>query len=256
MELLGRLLAAMEELHRNWDFEHQHRRETCQQVRNALIASNRKAFRAAVDEMDDETAAVFKRRLERSAGLTDTSRDKLMAVLREEYYSLFVEVRVEPWLDKTILWITRESVARLEADIKEMVEIILPANSNAIGEAAEKGDLSENAEWQFAIEEQRRLHGQLAQMQDDMTLGRILEPQDIATDSVGVGARVTLRKSDGAQVDATFLGPYESDVSKRIYNYRTPLAQSLMGKNAGETVIVKLDGTESEYTIERIEPGI
>ena len=257
MELLGRILTAADELHRNWDIGHSHRRETFKLVRAAMVAGNCKMFRAAVAEMDDDTAAVFKRRIERSEGLTDSSRERLLAIIKEEFFLLFVEARVAPWLDESFLWTTNESLIKHEADLKELQEITLPANSNAIGVAAEKGDLRENSEWQFAVEEQRRLHGVLAQLQNDLIRARIIDPHEIATDSVGIGSKVKLRRStDGEQIEATFLGPWESDVTKHIYNYKTPLALSLMGKALGETVPAKLDGIEAEYTIESIEAGL
>ena len=254
LELLGRLLTAMDELHRDWDVAQQHRRESCQQVRTALIANGCKMFRAAVEQMDDELAGGFKRRVERSDGLSHSSRDKLLMILREEFYLLFVEARVEPWLDKSVIWATNESAHRQEAEIKELHDVKLLANSRAIGVAAEKGDLRENSEWQFAIEEQRRLHGLLAKMQDDLIRIRILDPNDVPTDTVGVGSRVTLcSNSDGTKVDVTFLGPWESDINKKIFNYQTPLAQLFMGKAVGAAVTTRFDGgSEVEYTIERI----
>ena len=155
-----------------------------------------------------------------------------------------------------VLWTTEASLHRQEAVLTELVEITLPANSRAIGAAAERGDLSENSEWQYAVEEQRRLNARVAQLRDDLTRARIIRADDIPDDQVSVGSHVVLRGSDGREVELTILGPWESDVEKRIYNYKTPLAQSLLGADVGVQVTLKLTGTEDEYVIERISRGV
>ena len=256
LDLLSRLLAAMQDLGRDPDADRDVRRTAFQQIRSALAAGGCKAFLDAVGQMDRGVAATIKRRIERSPGMSPSTQDALMAVLRENFYELFIQQKVDPWLDETVLWTTEASLHRQEAVLTELVEITLPANSRAIGAAAERGDLSENSEWQYAVEEQRRLNARVAQLRDDLTRARIIRADDIPDDQVSVGSHVVLRGSDGREVELTILGPWESDVEKRIYNYKTPLAQSLLGADVGVQVTLKLTGTEDEYVIERISPGV
>jgi len=145
----------------------------------------------------------------------------------------------------------------MEAQLKDIFDVKMPANSRDIGEAAEGGDISDSGDWQAAIEEQRRLQAQAAKMQDDLVRARVLHAQDVPTDSVGVGSRVTVKRvSDGELIEMSFLGPWDSDVDNRVYSYHTPLAQTLMGKTPGETVTLKIDGGEAQYTIETLASAL
>ena len=142
-------------------------------------------------------------------------------------------------------------------DKRRSVLRVLPVPDGAIGAAAEHGDLSENSEWKFAIEEQRMLKAQAAKIENELASTRILDPEHVPTETVGIGSRVTLRHvGNDRELQLTFLGPWESDVRRRIYSYRTPLALAFMGKTVGETGTIKLDGEEAEYTIAEITCGL
>jgi transcription elongation GreA/GreB family factor len=257
LDLLSRFLAVMQELHREHDVDNDFRREACQKIRNALTESGCSRFLEALEQMDEGVARTIKRRIERSPGLSVSTREELLQLIREKYYKLFLKEKVDPWLDESVVYLTEESLHRKEAELKELTEERIPANSKAIGAAADLGDLSENGEWQYAIEERRRLLGQVANLQDDLARARIIEPRDIPTDYVGIGSRVTVKPVDGGEpVDLTFMGPWETDVDARVYSYKTPLAQSLMGLSVGETTTLKLGGVEGEYVVEAIAPGL
>jgi transcription elongation GreA/GreB family factor len=206
-----------------------------------------------IQDIDEGLARTIKRRVERADGLSDASREQLLGILREEFYTLFMKEKVDPWLDESVTWITEKSMLAIEAELKELNEVTIPANSRAIGAAAELGDLSENGEWQYAIEERRRLQGKVAQLQDEMVRARVLSPEDVPIDNVGIGSTVTLTPSDGGEpVELTILGPPEADVDNRVYSYRTPLAQAMLGHAPGDTVTLKLGGNEATYRIETI----
>lgn len=255
LELLSRLLRIMQELARDPGASRPRRREAFRQIRSALVAENCRGFRAALEEMDEGVAETIKRRIRRSSGLTVSSRDTLLGLLRDEFYSLFLTVKVEPWLDESVIWATPAAIRRKQDELRQIEDVTIPANSRAIGVAAEKGDLSENSEWQYAIEERRRLQAAAARIRGELAIARPLNPHDVPTDSVGIGSQVTLNGADGRRVELTVLGPWESDAGKRIYSYKTPLALSILGKGAGTTLTLKLDGAEGRYTIERIEPA-
>ena len=257
LELLSRLLNAAQSISSDLEIRREVRRDAFGEIRAALTANGCKVFREIVEHIDAEVAATLKRRVERSDALSPTSRDRLLAALREHFYGLFVQEKVAPWLDENVLWTTEASLHRQEEELKDLLEVKIPANARAIGAAAELGDLSENSEWQYAVEEQRRLNARVAQLQNDLVRARVLSEGDVPRDSVGVGSRVVVKAvSDGQEVTLDFLGPWESDVSKRIYSYKTALAMSLMGKPVGETVALNLGGTVSDYRIERLEAAV
>ncbi|GAF78702.1 unnamed protein product, partial [marine sediment metagenome] len=92
---------------------------------------------------------------------------------------------------------------------------------------------------------------------DDLVRARVLDAGDVPADTVGVGSRVTVKRlSDGAEIEMSFLGPWDSDVENRAYSYRAPLAQALMGKTPGQTVTLKIDGPETEYTIQHLASAL
>ena len=254
LDLLSRLLKIMQEMHRDPDIDRTLRRETFGQIRGALTAGGGKRFRETIVKLDEGVAATVKRKIEVNNGLSDTSREALLGVLREEFYALFIQAKIAPWLDESVIWTTKESIERLEAELKELLDVAIPANSRAIGEAAALGDLSENAEWQYAVEEQRRLNSRVAQMQNDLIRARTLNTGDVPKDTVGIGSKVAVRRlSDQQETELTILGPWESNVEMSIFSYRAPLALELLGKSTGETATLKLDGSAQEYAIERLD---
>jgi transcription elongation GreA/GreB family factor len=257
LDQLSRLLSLTQEIARDWDMHRTDRRDAFQEIRAAFIADRCRSFRAALHELDDDVAETVKRRVERCDGLSDTSRDQLLNIMREEFGILFVVAKVDAWLDENILWTTPESRERQQAVFKDLVEIQLPANAKDIGAAAALGDLSENSEWENAVEEQRRLNDRVLKLKNDLSRARVIDPDDVPADSVTVGSRVVLRRTaDGERFTLTFLGPWDSNVDQRIYSYQTPLALSLMGQPVGATRQVKVDGVEDEYTIEQTGPVV
>ncbi len=257
LDQLSRLLSLTQEIARDWDMHRAERRDAFQEIRAAFIADSCRSFRAALKELDEDVAETVKRRVERCDGLSDTSRDQLLNIMREDFGKLFVVAKAEAWLDENVLWTTPASRERQQAVLKDLVEVQLPANAKAIGAAAALGDLSENSEWENAVEEQRRLNDRVLKLQNDLSRARAIDPDDVPPDMVTVGSRVVLRRTaDGERVELTFLGPWDSDVGRRIYSYQTPLALSLMGKPVGATLPVKVDGVEDEYTIEQTGPAL
>lgn len=250
VDRLSRLLGVLETVDREWQMDSDRRKDVRQRIRNALSASDFAAYRAVLDDVDEGVAATLKRRIERTDGLAEAVRGEMLDLLRERFHSLFFVARVDPWDDESTVWTTREAMEARQAELKELVEVTLPANARAIGAAAELGDLSENSEWKFAQEERRRLQGRQAQLQDELARARVIEPDDVSSDSVGIGSTVTLRRpDDDERVELTFLGPWDTDVQRRVYSYRSALARSLMGRSVGEQVDLKLDGDEATWEI-------
>ena len=133
----------------------------------------------------------------------------------------------------------------------------MPENARRIGEAASHGDLSENAEYKFALEERDLLRARLAQMQAQLGLAKVIQAQDIETDRVGIGTRVIFRHLDsGSPAEMLFLGPWDADIERHVYNYKAPVAQALMGKTVGQTVELTTADPQGAYEIVAIENGL
>ena len=255
LEILSKLLKTLHDLDIDIHLAgSSDRKELQRRIRTAMAARDLACFREVVSQMDEAIASIVKSRVERTDGLAESVREDMIQILRENFYSLFARKRIEPWLDETTLYTTLAGLRSQEAELKELVEIRIPANSRAIGAAAALGDLSENSEWKYAVEERTKLQGRQAKIQDDLTKARVMHPEEVSADIVNIGTRVTLRRASGdGAMDVSILGPWDTDLPRRRYSYLTAMAQSLLGKAVGETATLRLEGDEAQYEIANIE---
>ncbi len=216
-------------------------------VRTALGIKDFARVRRCLAESSEAAAITVRRQLQRLEGVGPTVQSRLQEILREAHPQLFIvkPEQVAPWADPDTVWTTSAGLHRRTAERDELVNVKMRENAKRIGEAASHGDLSENSEYRFALEERDLLRARVAAINDDLSRARVIEPHDVPTDQVGIGSRVTLRRSDnGTQQVMTFLGPLDTDVEQGIYSYQAPLAQKLMGAGVGERRVVGLDGQD------------
>ena len=201
-------------------------------IRTALSLRNYERVNECIRRIEHDRAITLRTQLERLEGLGDNVRYKLISLLRDVHPNVFVVHRkkIEPWEDENVLWSTAEGVKRKTAARDHLMNVEMHENAKRIGEAASHGDLSENSEYKFALEERDFLRARLAQMNMELSITEVIDPHMPPSDHVGVGSRVTLRDvSDGSVRMMTFLGPFDTDVENGIFNYRAPVSQSLMG---------------------------
>jgi len=258
VDLLGRLLGLLEQLHTDGHADAALRKDVSQRVRAALSAASYRTYKDALDEMTEGVAATMKRRIERCDGLAQAVRGDMIDLLRERFYTLFIERRrVQPWEDETAIYVTEAALRRRQEELKKLREVTIPANARAIGQAAAHGDLSENSEWKFAIEERDRLAALANKMQNELLIARAIHPGDAPEQTVGIGSRVVLeRAGDGARVELRFLGPWDVDVDRRVFSYQSQLGREMMGKALGEAVELRLPGLEGTYRIAELGPAL
>jgi transcription elongation GreA/GreB family factor len=254
VEMLRRLLDLLRQFEKDHDLDRNTLKQIRQRIRSALSAASYASYRAAVAQMDEAVAATIKNLIAQvEDGLAEAVRDNLWTILSESFYALFAKAKVLPWLDETAIWTSEAALRRRQAELKHLADVKMLENARAIGAAAEHGDLSENSEWRFAIEERDLLRAQVAMMQDEIARARIIRAHEIPTNSVGIGSRVRLLRLDTNQpLTLDLLGPWEGDLSRHIYNYLTPLAQVMLGHAPGDTVTLKLGGEEAQYRIESV----
>ncbi|GEM_PF-217824 len=230
-----------------------------QRVRGALALRNHGRAVECLRRISPNRAITLRRQLERLEGVGPNLRTRLLNALRDVHPDLFVvhQQRVEPWDDPNVLWNTGAGIDRKTKERDHLVNVTMHENAKRIGEAASHGDLSENSEYKFALEERDFLRARLARMNHDLSMSREIEPQDVPTDHVGIGSRVTLRNTaDGSTRVMTFLGPFDTDIDKGIYNYRAPFSLALMGMHVGERTTLTLDNQEVEFEIVEITNGL
>lgn len=159
------------------------------------------------------------------------------------------------WQGATI-WTTRAGLRRRSAELKELREVKIPANQDAIGRAASFGDLSENSEWEAAIEEQRNLTSRAMEIEEELRHTDLIEEAAIIEDTVCPGTRVRYREVEtGKESTVLILGPWDAEtvLDTQVISYRAPLAQGLLGLEMNEKSVVKLPGGEVELQIVSIE---
>lgn len=252
-ELLGRLLNYLSELTRSDKASASFVRDAKAKLRSALSAADYARYREVIAGMEAGLASTIRRSVDRLDALGNTVRADMLKVIQETHPELYIKARVDPWLDESIIFGTQPGMNKREEELNHLVNVKMVENAKAIGEAASHGDLSENSEYKFALEERDLLRARVATIQNELSRARLLTVNDVSTDRVTVGTRVSLVQAEGGKRrDLTILGPWESDVEKSIYNYRAPLCMKLKDRVVGEVVALDLDGTEREYRIESI----
>lgn len=224
-------------------------------VRTGLSARSYEPYAAVLTQIDLPMAKALRRQIERAEGLGPSVQSEMLNRLTRAFPDLYVKIEKSVWEDDETLYFTRAGLKAREAELDELVNVKMRENAKAIGEAAAHGDLSENSEYKFALEERDLLRARVAQINGELSMAKIIEPADVPTDHVSIGQRVTLRPCNGgAPRVMTILGVGDSDVNSQTYAYQTPLAQQLMGRKVGGQVTMSIDGeNERQYEIAEIE---
>ncbi len=147
--------------------------------------------------------------------------------------------------------ITKEGYEKLKDEIKQLKYEKRPAIAQAIGTAREMGDLSENAEYQAAKEQQRINEGKLRQLETLLINAEVIHPALANREKVAFGATVQVLDLKATEKSVyKIVGTYEVDIAQGKISFMSPLAKALMGKKVGATAVVELpDSTTKEYRI-------
>lgn len=150
--------------------------------------------------------------------------------------------------------ITLAGKNKLEAELNQLVKVEREEIKVAIAEARELGDLKENAEYHAAKEKQGIIEGRIAQLQGIMARSRVVEVSKIKSTKVVFGATVSVMDVNrGGSITYKIVGEDESDSKENKISYNSPLGKALIGKEEGDTVIVKAPKGDIEYEIESFE---
>ncbi len=140
---------------------------------------------------------------------------------------------------KEIIYLTAEGYKKLKDELDHMRSVERPAISAAIAEARDKGDLSENAEYDAAREAQGLLEMRIAKMEDTLANSRIIDESKIDKSKVQILSKVTLKNhNNGKEVTYTIVAEHEANLKEGKLAIGTPIAKALLGKKKGEHVEV------------------
>src|ERR1700712_1752662 len=151
------------------------------------------------------------------------------------------------------IYVTKETLEQLKAELQRMRTVDRPAASKAIAEAREKGDLKENAEYDAAKEAQGLLEARLKKMESDLANVRIVEPNDIDTSKVSILTKVGLTNLlTKKQVTYQIVSEKEADLKLGKISVTSPIGKSLLGKAIGEVVEVQVPAGTLKFKVEAI----
>jgi transcription elongation GreA/GreB family factor/transcription elongation factor GreA-like protein len=225
-------------------------------VRAGLSAKEYARFRECIDAIDDAMAQAVRRLIERGDGLGPSLQEDMSRILRTRFPNLYLKPKVAMWDDESVLYFTPKGLAAKEAEVA-LINAKMRENAKAIGEAASHGDLSENSEYKFALEERDLLRARLAKVNREISMAKVLERNEIPADHVSIGQRLTLRATAGSRsVQLTILGFDEADLAHHVYSYHSPLARQLLGRKPGDVVSVTLEGEATDFSIDTIESAL
>jgi transcription elongation factor GreA len=139
--------------------------------------------------------------------------------------------------------ITREGYDRLRAELQRLEQKERPKVIQAISEAREHGDISENAEFEAAKEKQAMLDGKINDLHHKLSQCEIVEVAQGSAERVTFGSTVGLEDLDtGEEVEYRLVGPYEADLAQGTISVTSPIGRALIGKEAGDDVKVQTPG--------------
>jgi len=139
----------------------------------------------------------------------------------------------------SISYVTKEGLKRLQAELKQLTSVERPSISRQIAEARDKGDLSENAEYDAAKEAQGLLELRISKLQETIVNTRIIDESKLDNSSVQILSKVTIKNTkNGAQMQYTIVAESEANLKEGKISIETPIAKGLMGKKVGDLVEV------------------
>jgi transcription elongation factor GreA len=136
-----------------------------------------------------------------------------------------------------VSYLTEEGLQRLKSELEHLRGVERPAISRLIAEARDKGDLSENAEYEAAKEAQAMLEMKIARLEDSLANSRILDESMIDVSRVQILNKVKIRnKANNTVMEYLIVSESEADIKKHKISVNTPIAKGLLGKKVGEQV--------------------
>ena len=151
-------------------------------------------------------------------------------------------------------YMSQEGYDKLVAELRQMELVELPAVRDAISEARDKGDLSENFEYHAAKREQGRLLGRIRFKQRVLANARVIDVSRLGTDTVQLLSRVEMTNlANNSHMTYTIASPHEANLREGKISIKSPIAQALLGKKAGDEVEVRVPAGMLKLRIEHIE---
>ena len=150
--------------------------------------------------------------------------------------------------------LTYAGLRKLEEELENLKVVRRKEISQKIKEAREQGDLSENAEYDAAKDEQRDIEARIEEIEKILKNAEVVLEEEADSDKVSIGCKVTILDVEfDEEMEYKIVGSTEVDSLRGKISSESPVGSALMGKTAGETITVEVDGEEFAYKILKIE---
>ena len=207
-----------------------------------------------VEECDETVAHSLYFIMQASNTMENEEREKLSARIIERFPVLEKQLdKPEAVKIRHPFMVTPAVFEAKKLELNRMMTEDIPENSRAIGEAMEKGDLRENAEYKAALEKQDQLKAAAAKLESELNQAKIIDKNMVQTDTVDMGVKVTLEETDGNKAVYQILGQWEVDFEKGIISYHSPFGRALLDKKVGDEVEFEFNGEKKHYKVLAIE---
>ncbi|MDX9845946.1 MAG: transcription elongation factor GreA [Tenuifilaceae bacterium] len=141
----------------------------------------------------------------------------------------------------SVTYLTKEGLQKLQKELEQLRTVERPAISQMIAEARDKGDLSENAEYDAAKEAQGMLEMRIAKLEDAIAKARVIDESKIDTDKVQILNRIRIKNTtNNAIMEYTLVPESEANIKEGKLSIGTPIAKALLGKKVGDKVEVNI----------------
>ncbi len=151
-----------------------------------------------------------------------------------------------------VSYLTQEGLSKLKAELDHLKNVERPSISREISEAREKGDLSENAEYNAAKEAQAMLELKISKLEDSIANARVIDESLIDLNKVQIFNRVKIaNKKNNAIMEYVIVSESEADLKAGKLSVTTPIARGLLGKKVGD--VVKINVPSGTVEIEILE---
>ena len=156
-------------------------------------------------------------------------------------------------MSKKISYYTKDGLEKLKNDLAQLKSKGRADIARQIADARDKGDLSENAEYDAAKDAQGHLEAKIAQLEDLVSNARLLDESNIDTSRVSILSTVTIKnKKNGASVTYTLVSEEEADLKAGKISTMSPIGKGLLGKKIGEVATIKTPAGEMEFEVIKI----
>ena len=149
---------------------------------------------------------------------------------------------------------TANGYDNLQKELKKLLNEDRPNIIEAIAEARSHGDLSENAEYQYAKEQQSLIEGKIADLESAVSRAEVIDVKSLEGDDIKFGATVEIEDDDtGEKAKYQIVGEYESDIKNNKLSVNSPLARGLINKSIDDVVEINSPKGQKSYTIKSVK---